>query len=292
MSKLFTTIVPSLLAGGLLFGSALTGAQPAPPAPPAPPAAPAPRPPRAPRAPRIHIDLGDIDKMVDQQIAHAVDQIDNNDDIPPQVRAKIKSRLEKVRIKVKQRLSKLDPNDLEALGDELGDMGDEIGDEMEDFGKEMEKWGKDFEKQMKKQMKSKRMIWRGGPHADVDVDLDDDDLATFEVFEDDADVGDAMKDLGDFKLAPRQREQLRRLREHSDAQVANAKRELERASEQLREQLESGNASDQDITRAIDNVTRLEGDIRKARILTWVNARRLLDDTQRKKIESAARRSK
>jgi DNA repair exonuclease SbcCD ATPase subunit len=289
MSKLFTTILPSLLAGGLLFGSALTGAQPAPPAPPAPPpAAPAPAA-RAPRPPKIHVDLGDIDKMVDQQIAQALEHIEDNDQIPAQVRAKIKQRLEKVRVKVKQRLSRIDPTDLEALGDELGDMGDEIGDEMDDFGKEMEKWGKDFEKKMK----SKHMTWRG-PHAgvDVDVDLGDDDLSTFEAYEDDDDVGDAMKDLGDFKLAPGQRDQLRKLRAESDARVANAKRELDRASEQLRELLASGSGSDQEIARSIDNVTRLEGDIRKARILAWVNARRLLDDTQRKKIESAVRRSK
>jgi hypothetical protein len=98
MSKLFTTILPSLLIGGLLFGTTLTGAQPAP-TPPAPPTAPAPpRPPKAPKAPKvhgqIHIDLGELDDMVDQQIQDALETISEDDNIPPQMREALRQRLE------------------------------------------------------------------------------------------------------------------------------------------------------------------------------------------------------
>ena len=44
--------------------------------------------------------------------------------------------------------------------------------------------------------------------------------------------------------------------------------------------------------KSIDAVTQQEAAIRKARILAWVNARRVLDDAQRKKVEAAAAKAK
>ena len=306
MSKLFTTILPSLLAGGLLFGSAITGAQPAP-APPAPPAYPhaghAPKPPKPPKAPKpdktqIHIDLGNLDEMVDQQIEHAMQAIGNDASIPPHVRQAVKQRLEKVRIKVKHRLAKANPQDLEALGEELGQMGEEIGEEMEKFGEDMEKWGKQFEKQMEKQVElqmkrkdlQKMLAKRGGVTVTFDGDDDDDDdFDSLPDLDDADDLDDAMKDLGSVKLQPDQRAQLRRLRADSDQKVARAKADLDRASDTLRTKLENTSVSEQEISRAIDDVTKAESEIRKARIIAWVNARRLLDDSQRKRVEAAAR---
>jgi hypothetical protein len=293
MSKLFTSVIPSLFVGALLFGSTLTGAQPAPapPAPPSPPTALPPKPPKAPKPPKIkadvHIDLGQIDQMVDQQIENALESIGDNEQIPPQVRQAMKQRLEKLRIKVKKRLSKMTPADMEALGEELGKMGDEIGEEMDQFGKDMEKWGKDFEKHMAKRMAGKNVWVFKGQH-DVDVD-EEDDLPGMDSLDDMNDVGDAMKDLGNVKLDTRQRDQLKQLRADSEAKVARAKADLGRAEETLRQQLESGNASEAQISQSIDNVSRLEADIRKARIIAWVKARGMLDEKQRQRIESAAR---
>lgn len=302
MSKLFTTILPSLLAGGLLFGSALTGAQPAPPAPPAPPtAATPPRPPKAPKPPKapavkikgdIHIDLDEIDQMVDEQIGNALEAIGESDDMPPQMREAAKARLEKIRIKVKKRISKISPTDLEHLGEELGKMGDELGEDMEQFGKEMEKFGHDLEKDMAKklakQMKDKKVfVWKGpqdwaGSHDDDD--FDDDAIGDFD---DDDDDLDALQDLGSLGLDQAQRTKLRVLRTQSDIDVKAAKQQLDRASEALRRQLESGSDDVAQIERAIDDVTKAEAQIRKARIVTWVKARKLLDASQRKKIEGA-----
>lgn len=312
MSKLFSTILPSLLAGGLIFGSALTGAQPAPPAPPAVPGTPvAPLPPRPPKAAKIkadiHIDLSHLDEMVDEQIQHALEAVSNNTNIPPQIREKLKARLEKVRIKVKKRLAKVDMQDPQALGEELGKLGDEIGQEMDQFGHDMDIWGKDFEKQWEKKakelekqakqfekMKHGHFAWNGpGSAADVDVDVDteDEDIPGAPVVADDP--GDIdMNDLGDLRLDPGQKQALKKLRADSEAQVKNAKDALDRASEDLQQKLQHDNVSDDAISRAIDNVTKAEGDIRKARILAWVNARRVLQADQRAKVERAARKGK
>jgi hypothetical protein len=310
MSKLLTTIIPSLLAGGLLFGSALTEAQPAPPTaptPPTPPTAPMVKPPKPPKPPKpakpdisIHLDLDNLDNMVDEQIQHALEAIGSDPHIPQHVRDAVKKRLEKVRVKVKSRLAKVNPSDLEELGEELGRMGEEIGEEMEQFGEEMEKFGKQFEKQfdkkfekqLEKQLKLKHWSQKSG-HQPVVIDLgdsdDEDDLDSVTDFDDMDDLSDALKDLSSLKLDQQQRAALKQLRADSDAKVARAKVDLDRASEALQRLLEDTNVDPRQIAQSIDNVTRLEADIRKARILAWVTARKLLDNSQRQKVEAAAR---
>lgn len=293
----------SLLVGALLFGSAVGQADDGrypPPPPPTPPTMPTPpRPPRPPRAPHagsglninIHdgkVQIDGLESMVDAQINAALQGIAHDDNIPPQVRAKITARLEKVRAKVKKRIAKIDTSDPQRLGEELSGLGEEIGEEMEEFGAEMDKfgadmdqWGKQFEKNWGKNFK-----YQFQNNDDDDDDRDDDD-------DDDHDIDmPAVRDLGDLKLKAPQRDALRKLRADSDVKVANAKRELERAEAQLQKALENVNASDADIARAIDAVAQQEATIRKARILTWVNARRMLDDSQRQKVEGAARKGK
>jgi hypothetical protein len=297
----------SLLVGALLFGSAVGQADDGrypPPTPPTPPTMPTPpRPPRPPRAPHaggglniaIHdgkVQIDGLESMVDAQINAALQGIAHDDNIPPQVRAKITARLEKVRAKVKKRIAKIDTSDPQRLGEELSGLGEEIGQEMEEFGQEMDKfgadmdqWSKQFEKNWGKNFKFK---------YDSDDDRDDDDDQDVDVDDDDDHDIDmpAVRDLGDLKLKAPQRDALRRLRAESDAKVANAKRELERAEAQLQKAIENVNASDADIARAIDAVAQQEATIRKARILTWVNARRMLDDSQRQKVEGAARKGR
>jgi hypothetical protein len=188
----------------------------------------------------------------------------------------------------------MDVKDMDELGEELGRLGEEIGEEMEQFGeemdqfgKDMDQFGKDFEKQWSKDFgKQFRKQW--GPHGpqdhDVDVDIDLPDMP------DPADVDDdIVRDLGDLSLSQPQRDQLKKLRTDSDAKVAQAKQALEKASDALEKQLKNPNASDADIARSIDAVAQQEAAIRKARILAWVNARRMLDDGQRKKVEGAAK---
>ena len=241
------------------------------------------------------VEISGLEGVVDTQINAALQGISADPNIPPQVRAKVTAKLEKLRSKVKRRIAKIDTTDPQRLGEELGALGEEIGQEMEQFGEEMDKfgadmdqWSKKFEKDWGKNFKYQFNNNGNDDDDDHDDDRDDDD-------DDDQDVDihmPAVRDLGDLKLKAPQRDALRRLRAESDAKVANAKRELERAEAQLQKAIENVNASDADIARAIDNVAQQEATIRKARILTWVNARRMLDDSQRQKVEGAARKGK
>lgn len=292
MSKLVVTAISSLIAGGLFFGSALTNAGPGhtPPTPPTPPTAPTPpTPPTMPKGIKVKIQDGQIQidgaaGIIDTQINRALQALEQDHNIPPQVREKLRKHLEKVRDKAKKRIIKMKITDVDQLGEELGRMGEEIGEEMEEYGKEMEKWGKRFEKQMGKDFE-RQFAKQWKQHAD---DEDDDLPQMPDVYEQD-DVDDAMRDLGALNLKPDQRARLKQLRDDSDRNVANAKRELEKASDALQRQLENPSSSEQQIAQQIDTVTRFEADIRKARILAWVKARRVLDDAQRHKVESVAK---
>jgi hypothetical protein len=293
------TILSSLLAGSLVFGSALSLADRDSAPPPSPRAPKAPRSPAPPPPPggSISIQLDGLDDLLDRQIGAALDAVGSNDAVPPAVRDKLVKRVDKMRRKLRAKTAggKLDPQLLAELGQELERELEGLGSEMEawgeQFGKDMEKWGEQFGKDMEKwgeqfgkQFGSKHGP-RPGPPAPPDLGGDDlDDLDDF-----DADYSDALRDLGDLKLAPAQREQLRRLRVDSDAKVAAARRELDRLSAQLQRQLDAPGTSDAEISRSIDAVTQQEAAIRKARILAWVSARRVLDDTQRKQVEAAAR---
>jgi hypothetical protein len=323
--KLFITVLPSMLVGGLVFGSAVgsaddgrtlvgfwpaasdvgvtnaakkTGATdktgaPTPPVPPKPP-----RPPRAGGgfSVSVHdgkVQIGGVDHLIDSQIDQALQSIASDPNIPPAIRDKLVKRVEKVRAKVKQRVATIDADDLgdlgEELGEELGKMGEEIGEEMEELGKEMERLGRHFDKKMGKDF-AEQMARKWG-NFDVHIDRgdwdDDDDDDDDDLDVDDDDLDDVVRDLGDLKLQAPQRDAIKKLRIDSDAKVAAAKRELARAEEHLQRQLANTSASDAEISRAIDSVTQQEAAIRKARILAWVNARRVLDDSQRKKVESA-----
>jgi hypothetical protein len=288
-------MMSSLLAGSLLFGSAFVsadrGTPPVPPVPPAAPAAPAaapaplpPKPPKAPKPPKtgkgVTITIDGIDEMIDEHIQSALDMVGSNPDVPPAIRDKVTQKLGKLRSKLKAKLGgPITP-------DQAAEIGDEIGHDMDEFGHEMEAWGEKFGQDMEKKFGK----YNAYAHANDD-DADDDDAVSWsnDDDDDDGDIDDAIRDMGGLGLQSKQRDQIQRLRADSDAKVSAAKRELDRASDQLRAELANPSASDADITRAVDAVAQQEATIRKARILAWVNARRILDDAQRKKVEGAAR---
>lgn len=328
MSRIFA----SILLGGVLFGSAFSQADsgrrygnywpssdatvvaqadprpvpapmpaPAPrPAPPVPPAAPAPRvpPPHVGSGVSVQIHDGKIQidgvsDLVDSAIHDAQEAIKTSG-VPTDVRDKLQKRLDKVKDTVKNRLSHLDASNLDQLGDELNKMGDEIGKQMDEFGKEMEKYGQQVGKDS---MKKFGKDWSShGAHfkwdSKDDDDDDDADLPSMPDVDDADELDDAVKSLGDLSLKPPQREQIQKLRADSDRQVAAAKKQLDQASDTLKKQLDNSTTSDADIARSIDAVTQQEAAIRKARILAWHNARRVLDDAQRKKVEDAAAKAK
>ncbi len=304
----FTLMLPSMIAGGFVFGAAFSHAasndadgfwpnpqpvviaQADPPKPPKPPG-PGPRPP-APPAPKppskpgigVSIDNGVVQvtgvrEMVKAQLATARASISGNAHIPADVKKKLLARLDKAGAAVEKRLSNLRLTDLGALEDELEKMGEEIEEAMEGFEDEM----KDaFSKNLKVDLSKMRF-----DHDDFDIpsapDLDDDD---------DDDMRDAINDLKDLALDAKQRDQITKLRSESDVKVAAAKKQIAESSEKLRLALANTNTSDAEISRLVDQVSAHEATMRKARITAWAQARRVLDASQRKKVEDAAAKAK
>lgn len=223
------------------------------------------------------VDIDGLGDYIDSQLDQAMDKIDDAD-LPPAVRAKLKAHLGEMRAKLGKRLSHLNAKDMQQLGEELGQMGDELGKEL----------GDDVARELKDAGMS---LGKGGSGFHVHVDADDDDDGDVGDLpgDDDDDLDDAARDLGDLSLTPAQRQAIQKLRTDSDQQVKAAKQALAAASKQLRQDIDNAATSDAELSKAIDAVAQQEAAIRKARILAWHAARRVLDDAQRKKVEGAAK---
>jgi hypothetical protein len=131
-------------------------------------------------------------------------------------------------------------------------------------------------------------------HAQVDVhaDGDDGDDDNDADQNDDADHGnddDAVAPLGDLGLSDAQHGEIAKLRADTERQVAAARADVARLSEDLRTQLANPSVTDAQVSAAVDAISAKEAAIRKARILAWVTARRALDAAQRSRVENAAK---
>lgn len=289
------------------------GRMPVPPVPPpAPPAPPAPVAPVAPVAPYIphgkhgiqvriedgKVQLDGLAEMIEGQLEGVNAILENLPDVPPEVRTRVRERIRSVRRTVKTRMSKLKSMDLSQIGPEMERMGDEIEREMEGLDKDMEKLGDKLGQQFAK--KITQQVARSFQNVDRDNDGDDNDEADHDDDDDSAaaavmppgpNVDAVPPSLGDLKnltLRPQQKADLAKLRAETDQQVKAAKQALDEASGRLHDTLGNSNASEAEIARQIDAVSREEATIRKARILAWVKARNLLDKDQRRKVEAAA----
>jgi len=333
---MFKIVVPSMLAGGLLFGisfghaagggddvfgfwpaTADVGATQAVPKPPKPPKR-GPMPPTPPSPPSppspLHrgghgggisisvngnkVQIDGIDDMVQGQLEAVRQMIKNNPNIPKDLRDKVIARMDKVKVIVEKRVKNLKVSDLDHLEEELEQMGDELESAMDGLEEDLEKLGgklgKDFAKKLGKQGKLKFGL---GKHQPDPVDVDDDpdpDVDSIPMSPDvddfDDDMGDAIRDLKDLALSPNQKDRIAKLAADSDRNVADAKRQLDVKSAQLETALADAKTSDAAIGRMVDEISAHEAAIRKSRLLAWVNARRVLDDAQRKKIEAAAQK--
>jgi hypothetical protein len=318
LRTLFTIVLPSMLVGGLVFGPALGEAHdgrgdnivaqgPTPPTPPVPPRAPTPpRPPAPPKAPHggvtvnvngNKIDISGIDGMVRGQLEGVREMIRNNPNIPPQLRDKILARIDKVRASVDKRLSKLKGKNLEQMGEELEQMGEEIEEAMDGLEEELEQLGdqlgKDLSKNFGKKFKDKNFKFKF--EHDDDDDDDDDDLGGVPMTPDldDVDDGgmrDAVNDLKGMAIKPQQKEQIIKIRAEADRTVSAARSRLDELSKKLEGALADPRTNTADIERFVDQISMQEAAIRKARIVSWVKARAVLDDGQRKRIEAAAQK--
>jgi hypothetical protein len=234
------------------------------------------------------IEIDGVRDMVQAELDRALRTVDADRDLPPEMHAKLRAKLERLRGKLDRRLSRLDVHDLDKLGEELGAMGAEIGAEMEGFGIEMDKWGQDFGKKFGQDF-AKRFAH--APNAMVDPVSSDDDHDSDNDSGDDGDAepaSEAVHAMGHLSLTPAQRIAIQQERDTTQQRIEGAKAQLDTASHQLEEAIH-GDAPDTEIARLIDAVSMHEAELRKAKILGWRHVRGMLQDDQRKAVERAAR---
>jgi Spy/CpxP family protein refolding chaperone len=317
---ILTVVLPSMIAGGFLFGAAFSQAasndsddlwsaapvviaQADPPKPPhgpvpPPPPAPGPKPPLPPKPAKPHkpgvgggsgfsvsIDNGvvqvtGIQDIVKTQLTAARAAISSNPHIPADTKRKILARLDKVGASVDKRLKNLKLTDLDKLDDELEEMGEEIEEALEGLDEDLDAIGKNFKFDMSKF------------HFDHDDDDHDIPSAPDVGDADDSDMRDAINDLKDLALNPQQRDQITKLRTDSDKQVDASKKQIVDLSAKLHTALGNPAVTDAEITKLVDQISGHEAAMRKARIVAWAQARRLLDANQRKKVDDAAAKAK
>jgi len=109
---------------------------------------------------------------------------------------------------------------------------------------------------------------------------------------DDPALRSAIADLGNLSLSRDQREQLRQLKVSTDRQVESARNAINQLSDDLSTALENPSVTDQEVERFVNEISKQEAQLRKARILAWVKARRALDDDQRARVVKAAAKAK
>jgi hypothetical protein len=304
-------------------GAVVAQADPQPPPTPAPPApavpAVPPVPPTAWSTSRGHsrghgmtvsihdgkVEISGLEEMVQEQLESVQRALDSLPGVTPDLRDKLRSRIINVRAKLRAKLSRLKSMDVDKIGSEVERIGDELEKDMNGIDKDLEqlaeKIGKHYADKFNKDWaKNFNPAIATGPDnsdgSDDESDDDDDDdndsvslTPSVSIDRGDPDVRAKIDSLKNLTLAPNQKAQLARLRAESEQQVAQAKRELEDMSNRLHDALGNASASEADVSQQIDNISRKEAAIRKARILTWMKVRKLLDRDQLKLIEATAK---
>lgn len=320
---LFSIVVPSMIAGRLIFTSALgqaaaggdenvgfwpAASDVAAPTPPRPPPAPP-----APPAPPVKrgggggsngvsvsvtngkIQIDGLHDLVLGQLDAARNSIKNNPQIPKAMRDKVLARLDKVRAAVDKRLANLKLTDMGQLESEMEKMGEEIEQAMEGLDTDLDKLGKDMGKDFGTKFGKNWGKSFGVNNNDNDDDDNDDDIGSIDTPDmdaDDDDMKDAIKDLRDMALKPDQKDKINKLRTDSDTSVRTAKKQMDDLSQKLQTALGNPAVSDAEIGRLVDQISAQEATIRKSRIQAWAQARRVLDEAQRKRVEDAAKKKR
>ncbi len=309
MSRVRTVavVVMSLLVGGVVFEVGRGEADPWGQAPPMPPNAPkAPKPPKPPKirggisvsihGGKLHID--GLDQLVSGHLQRVADVLANHPNLPKAVRDRLTARLDRVRAIADKNVKQLDLSDPDKLGDQIEKMGDELEKALEGLDADLaqlgDKLGKDLAKDIQKGLKDLKRI---GPDPadpaddddDDDNDTDDDNLPNASGDPSTDDVSAAVDQLRNFSLKPAQKDEIAKLQLKANQDVEIERLKLEIASKELENALGDVNVTQATIERAVDKVTAHEAAIRKARLLTWVKARNVLDPDQRKQLEAVHR---
>jgi Spy/CpxP family protein refolding chaperone len=293
-----------------------------PPAPPAPPVPAVPPVPPVPPVPHKHgghrgmsisihdgkVEIDGIQEMVQEQLEAVTHVLDSLNGVPPEARDKVKARVRALKEKLKG-LERLKTMDIDKLGPEVERMGDEIEKAMEGLDKDLEQLGDKLGKNLSDKI-NRDFAKRAQPgrtpvvvdHSDGNDDDGDDDSGddddndmglppTAEDALDPSDLRDRVAALRALPLDPSQKAKLAKLRADSEAEIRTAQAEREEMSSKLHARLGDAMASEGEISSLIDRISAKEAAIRKARILTWVKARKLFSPEQQKKIEAALRKN-
>lgn len=300
--RLFFAMIAFLVVGGVVF------AQPVPPVPPRAPKPPAPPISISIKGNKIHVE--GIDRLVAGHLAAVRQLLRDNPNIPQDVRDRLVQRMDKVKGIVERHLKNLDSSDIDRLGDQLEKMGDELEKAMAGLDADLAKLGdkiaRDVQRKLSKDGFKDKLKLKFGPQppppppppspdhdtdtdTDTDTDSDSDAHDPWGHTKSNDDV--SIDGLKDFALKPAQRDAIAKLRAASDTQVAAIKQQLESASKRLEDALADTKVTDAEVTRHVDQISKLEAELRKAKLLTWVQARRVLDADQVKRLEQAARKS-
>lgn len=271
-------------------------AEPPPPTPPVPPAA------HRPPAPVVRgsgkngvsisingnkVQITGIDDLVNEHLETVAKVLKNNPSIPKDVRDKINERMSKVRKVIDKRLKNVKLTDLDQLEAEIESMESELEEALEGLDTDLSQLGTKLKKDLTKKLGKIKIVDDESDGTGTRIDDDDTDDVTDT---DDPNVDTAIADIKDVQLKPSQRDAIAKLRDDSAAQVAAVRKELDAASKRLEAALADPKVSDADVTKLVDKVSSHEAAIRKARLLAWVQARRVLDTDQIEKIEKAARK--
>jgi ABC-type transporter Mla subunit MlaD len=98
---------------------------------------------------------------------------------------------------------------------------------------------------------------------------------------------DVSVDLGDLQLTQPQRDQLQQILSQEQQASDQAEQTINGLSDGLRTMLQDPNASETDVQRMVDQINSAEGSYRKARIVAWMRARKVLDQQQQDALMSA-----
>jgi Spy/CpxP family protein refolding chaperone len=251
------------------------------------------------------------------QLEQARAEIESNGSLSPKMRDAILKRLDKAQKVIDKHLKGLKFNgDWDDFGQQMEAFGESMGEAFQGMDADFADLDEVIAKQVQKALKHGL---KGGIRGGIQIDLGDDDdpvvaplpplpptapvppvppvpSATPPDFDfDDAydlDMSDMdlSIDLGSLGLSGSQSSTLRSIIEDEQRAVQPAEQQLEQLSEQLRDTLENDDVDEAQIGALVDKMAEREAQIRKARLLAWAKARKLLDDDQRKKVHKAARR--
>ena len=338
LRSLLAVVVPSMLVGGLVgFGRAAAGDDSVPgywPAPsdaatsdrgrkakrpPVPdrwasPFAPYPSVPPVPPVPPHHrggkisvtihgnhIQINGIAETVNEHLDAVRDMLQNNPNVPPDVRDRIIARMDRVKSIVDRRLKNFKVSDVDQAEAEMEKLGEELEQALDGLDQDLEKLGDKLARDIRKKVRKNIFKDFAKKFVDVDhrADRDDDNDGDAKAEPDSdsedadpSDVDDTVRSVDGLKgmtLKPEQRVAIAKLRVESNTRVATAKKQLEDASQRLETALSDPKISDADVVRLVDQVSGHEAAIRKARLLAWIQARRVLDADQVERIERAAK---